>query len=297
MMTMDAITFVDDLKRRFAERVGDTVRAELGDITGKVLTNTRNRVLVRVVLATDSSGNIQYSPAFLVHAGANPSYRPSAGYMVQIGLNKSGDLAIIEADTRYLDAVDEDVQASNPRLPNSRFITPDLWVEGYNTANATANTPSTEVSVAPMRYVTAYNEQYLFAGGAINLETLIPVSDKHRLALVYLDTTTNALDVSTSTVKSLFSPFGETDINECLQGMPVESIPLGMYRLSNAQSTVTDRDKWADMRGFINAPPKLGFPQVVRMRERVHADYAVVAHGVMTVAEGVLTVKGTLWIK
>jgi hypothetical protein len=281
MKVINLVAQLETMKRRFSERVQDTFIADLGNGNGQVF-KALGYVWVRAILGVDDYGKKIYTPPFFVRSGSDPNYLTMEGVTVRVGLDEDGELAVIKSDWSANIAKGQDPQAGNPRDSRSYFLMKRQWTELVAQAVTTASQLSTQVGVGAFLYIDNYGKWKAFSGSRIDLSTYIPATDYHRLALVYLKTKSNTLGVSTSTSQLMTSSLDSTDIQEALDAMDAESIPIMLYKLEDGQTSITDASEYEDVRGMVNVPHVYGFPKTITRPTRVGDNQQVTVFGQIT---------------
>lgn len=289
-------SWLDGARRQFSQRVKDTFLVILGDDRGRIdVPNKTGMVYVRLIVGADASGSTQSSPAIEVRSAVGATYLPIAGQYVRVGLDDDGELSIRGGDWGNMVASGINPQVTNAANPRNKFIYLENVVRLFSQAIGTTNTPSTQINVQPYISVNGYRTLRAYLGGKVDLASYIPVSGEHRLTMIHLKED-GTLQVTASTSQSNFTPLDTSDYQECLDAAEGDTIPIVAYRLANAQTKITDADKWEDMRQFINTFQPRGFPTVITQRERIAPNYQVSVRGGLTVSAQGLTVLGELWV-
>jgi len=219
----------------------------IGDSEGRINAG-RNRFWVRKVL---SDG--QYSKAYraIAYTHKTSPYVPYVGSPVILGYVFGGELAILGQNHKSLEQV-----GINPAVLN----TGDPSVQGVATNNllpllchavGTANTPSTKVGIKSFRYYDAENQVGWYQGGVstqVDLASYVPSAGNQCYVAIFFNTGNQTFTVTSSTPKVLAIPLSDTDKQECFDAMPPLSIPVAMWRLADAQASVTQADFIEDLR-------------------------------------------------
>jgi hypothetical protein len=174
---------------------------------------------------------------------------------VLVVISEDGEWAL-RSDRNEQIADGENPRAENPNSPYSQFVQMKYADVGYASHIGTGEADSMEVVVYPLPRLDANGDYQYFEGDTIDLTSDIPAAisgnDAHLLSLVYL-TTANALGSVTSTAKVIGDTLSYTaDVTEVMEGMPVDSIPIRLYRLYTGQTTITGSDEYDDGRQWVN---------------------------------------------
>lgn len=144
------------------------------------------------------------------------------------------------------------------------FITLDQIAALHSHAVSTT-ADSMLVTVGDFMY-TKNGVLHWFLGGdgtqtPIDLTAYIPADPaKQCLAGLFLDTTTDLIEIVTSTPIPIGDSFTLADAQECLDGSPEESVPVRLWRLYYGQTGIKSGaleaggDDFLDLRQFINIP-------------------------------------------
>lgn len=232
--------------RLFPDAMGANVGMEryiLGDVNGRYRDAYDKRYYL--VRKDDNS-----PPESLLWSGIG-TFEARAGVGVLVGW-WNGERCIIGPDNQQSIAV-----GRNPNVQNtgeaavwgwqSKAGLPDLVCK----AIGTQNTPSMSVLVYPHLFVDETYTARSFAGAQADLTSSIPSSGEHRLALVALKADLS-LQVTTSTAQSAAFNFDVTDVQECLTSLAPRAIPVATYRLYGGQTRLSESDKHADLREWVN---------------------------------------------
>lgn len=222
----------------------DTFRAVLGDVNG-VIDEPGRPGYVRVRRYT-SDGLGQYE---VVRERGMTVRTPNTP--VKLGYDTDDELAVIESDFGGQLA-----QGTNPVLNNPLNQDVYKWTGQselttlFCHALTTATTPSTSVAVRAWIY-TRHNTIQRFAGAQVDLSSVIPAVGLHRIAVVFV-TYANSTEVVASTTKNTLDPIDLTDVQECFDNRTPGSYPVWAWKLADAQTSITENDKWLDCRGILN---------------------------------------------
>jgi hypothetical protein len=243
------------LKRKIKKKFNlDDDTALLGDGAGRIYDNSRpGYVYVRQPTSIDESGNPIYS-AFTVRHNPNAIYRVADGTRVNLFIDRDGELAIEGADFGGMVAGGGNPAALNPSNPYTKFINPDQLLPLRASAIANVTQPTLKVMVDALAYVTSGNVFQFFAGAQYDFTADVPsTSGKKALALLYLDDT-NAIDCVVGSDKDAILNFDVADITATVALMPTTGIPIAIWALRNGMTTITEKDKYLDLRQWLNMP-------------------------------------------
>lgn len=290
-------TFLEKTRLLFQRRVKDGQPAVLGDGTGRVEVPDRpGYVYIRYPGTPDANGNATYSsPGMARASGAAFSNYEGASVYVAIGYNN--ELEVVSANYQSLDQAGIDTRTLNPLHQQSKWVY--LWQFTLGLCTAVATTVNNSFLVTIKNHLVYVGNVFqFFETGAqadkIDLSAYVPAVDMQCYAAVWVDTYTNAAEVTTSTAQSLFSTLDDSDINEVVTLRPPDAMPYKIFWLANDQGTVTiQAANDIDLRQFLNTPPLFGFPNPVAYRERIQPDRQQVFTGTLVVT-GTLEVLGAL---
>lgn len=281
------------LRRR--NRVDNERLAVLGDGKGNLYAQEDGMYFAHWYSDMDANGNALVGPIFRLRAGGT-NYIPQAGRQVWVAMDRHGRLTITDGDFDDMVNAGLDPRASNPNDAFRQFVyTPNI-VTFRSDGVATSADTGLFVNLDQLLYIDTYGAMSLWNGTSdgthLDMQPHVPGTDLHCFALVYLRTFENLPCVVSSTPKSLFTPLGVEDIQECINSADAESIFSRVYALANDQETliaspVTD---W-DVRQWINVPARLGNPNPITRRERVRAGQQLTYQGWLTVT-GELEILG-----
>lgn len=171
---------------------------------------------------------------------------------VKVGVDKDNKLAVLDID---FDALPEhgisplDANAADQR--RAKFVAPDRYLPAFCFSTSAPGDLTTEVAIEPLFYIVD-GEVHLYEGEILDLAASIPAANLHRTACLFLknDDTIERVD---STAKNTIIPLGKADVQECVDGATTSAKPLWAWRLRNNQASISDDDRWLDLRQRINA--------------------------------------------
>ena len=250
---------VDTLRRQLQNNpnLNKRKRAVIGDNNGRIHAGD-GFVFVRLPITVDpTTGNKIDSPAMRVRINPGATFPVYVGSPVYVGLDDDGELALIGSTHAGLRQAGINPALSNPLEPATKNL-PNLDSVGYlrSYAIATENTASMNVSVMALIYRNPVGDWQVFGGGTVDLSSHLPASaNEKQLALVYLDTTDNTLNVVTSTAKDAALDFTLDDDEEVVNALPAGAMPSAIWIVKNGDTTIKANRKRRDMRQWINNAP------------------------------------------
>ena len=284
--------------RRKIQRRRYRKRALLGDGNGLIRVSI-GRVWVRVEAGMDGDGNTTYGIPTVVNSGT-AGYPVYDGAGVWLKFDNNDELTIHAADERDMRAAGIDPQNANPMLPEKAFLTLNNVVRLLSRPTGQASTTSTLVYVNPLLYTDNYQDLNHYTGtprvaDKIDLASYIPTAGNHCIAVLFLRTVENTIQVCTSTVQAMTTALDLTDYQECFDAAKAETIPIQAYKLANGAAGIDIRDIGEDLRQFINMPQIHGFPNPVDRDTLIRAGQDVLHFGTLTITD-TLTVAGKLTV-
>jgi hypothetical protein len=185
-------------------------------------------------------------------------FKPQAGEDVLVGYH-NGVRCIYSVDT-----ITKIEKGINPNVLN----TGDTRLHGYMDtegfprlqcrAIGTASKPSTVILVNELLTFTDEHEAVSFRGAQFDVAPYIPDADLHCLVHLWFNPATASITATSSTPKNIVIDIEAADYEECLSTKPARALPTGVYKLANAQTSVSEYDKWYDGRQFFrHEPPRM----------------------------------------
>jgi len=297
---VDGLTPAEATKAQQRKRqvAGEAQLGILGHHTDESLVDVPGRqgyVYVRFPAGNDGNGFVKYAPALEVRAGIGAAFLKRPRGQVWVGRDYTNQLAIKAGDWQEMVDIGVNPSYTNPLAPEAqRTSTPDNFVPLLSLPPGTADTPGTKVTVSQWFYyddVTfrAYNGTARDAN-KIDLAPFIPAAGYHRYAMLWIDTYTKGIYVTTSTAESLFNDMtitlAETHWQECAELRPADGVPIKAYYLKDDDPYVVEYFKHVDLRQMINVNRPHGFPKTIAGNERIQPDRQVVMHGTVTMNDG-----------
>ena len=287
--------------RRLWRRKTAKRRALLGDGAGNVdVEGQRGRVWVRLERGVDANGLTVYGGKTVVKAGVLGSYIRGDNVGVIVAPDFYGDLAIESMDAQWLEAA-----GINPAIAN--HLTPELQFVTLAQISMLLSRPvgvlgqSPYVNVHPLLYI---NEEYkvsIWEGTSqttqIDLSLYLPSAGKHRVAVLVLNTNTNAIDVVLSEEQNIAVALDLSDVQEAIDKCDDNVIPVQAYRLAHDSYAVTVDNLFLDLRQVINVPSAWGFPTLIKRTLRIVVNRQVIVYNQVTVdVNGQIVIDGELVI-
>jgi|GEM_PF-3521783 len=253
------------LKRRIAQKFGiQSDIAILGDGAGRIYDNTnRGYVYIRVLNSVSDTGVPIYTAPFTVRHNPNAQYKVADGTRVRLFIDRDGELAIEGADFTGMIAANQNPAIFNSGTPETKFINPSRLTTLMSFAIGNGSTPTLKIGVQALLYITSGTTFQFFAGAQYDFTANVPAtSGKKALAVVYLDTTTNALGSVVGSDKDAILNFDTADYTEVVGLIPLTALPSGMWVLTNGMTTITEKQLQLDLRQWMNLPASTSIDRV-----------------------------------
>jgi len=284
--------------RRQLQRRAYNRAAVIGDETGTVYAGL-GKIWVRFRAGTDEYGTVTYTPAVKVNRG-DANYIDKANAPVRIIYDENDELTVKGIDNKEYRNAGIDSAIVNYGSKSSRWFLLKYATRAACRPVGNATDTSTLVSVRGMTYVDNYGDIHDLPETArqadkIDLASYIPAAGYHRIVCVFARTIANTYQVTGSTAQLETSALDLTDFQECFDQADAETIPLGAFKLHNAQTTIDIRDFAEDLRQFVNMPQRLGFPDPVDKQQIVRSGQTQFIGGTLTVTD-TLIVEGTVTV-
>lgn len=226
----------------------DKFYAVLGDKNGRVAEGLPpNKVRVRKVNADGLYGK-EYIVTAWTHETTN--YMMYAGTPVIVGY-VLGELAILGQYAQATEAIGINPSVLNIGNPFTQSTQTTELLPLLCHAVGTTTTPSTKIGIKSFRYYDMQNQVRWYRASVatqVDLASHIPSAGQHRYVVIFFDTLNEVFVVKTSASQSMVIPLDDTDKQECFDSMPPYSIPIAMWRLRDAQTSVTQADFVEDLR-------------------------------------------------
>jgi len=181
-----------------------------------------------------------------VSISGNDSQQP-----VKVGRDKEGKLAVLDIDfegTKAHGGSPLDANAADKR--RNAYTPPENFIPLDCHSTSAPGALTTEVYVHPLVYI-ADNVVHFFYGELVDLAASIPGAGFQRLACLFLKTD-DTIETVTSTQKTTIEVIGDDDVQECLDGASVGGRPAWAWLLANGAASLSDADRWLDLRQRIN---------------------------------------------
>jgi hypothetical protein len=193
-------------------------------------------------------------PYRVVKSGLLGAYNPDAGTPVVIGYDEKGDMSVEKMDH---DGIREG--GGNPLIynPGDRRVSAFKQTDSLRplltgAVSASAGTTTNEIFVDRFRF-SHNNTVKDFPGQTVDLSSLVPTAGNHRYVGVFLRITDLVIEIVGSTPKATITPLVEADKQECYDGRSELTIPVALWRLADAQTSVTGNDKIEDLRPWLSS--------------------------------------------
>jgi hypothetical protein len=272
--------------------------AVIGDGNGNVYAGI-GQTWVRFRAGNDAYGTVTYGPPVKVNNG-DANYWDKDNAPVRIVYDEYDELTIKGIDNREARSAGLDSRMLNYGSKISRWFLLKYATRGACRPVGNSTDTSTLVSVRKLLYDDNYGDiGYLPETGRqsskIDLASYIPAAGYHRIVCVFGRIGADTYQVVGSTAQLESSDLDITDFQECFDQRDFETIPLGAFKLHNAQTTVDIRDYADDLRQFVNMPQREGFPNPVAKKTILRVGMSQTISGKLTIT-GKLTVTGKLTI-
>lgn len=252
-MADQSLALTESTVQELRKRLGlETFYATIGDsddLQSATIKEPGRPGYIRVRLQNDDM------PYRVVKSSMLGAFTPLPGVAVELKYDSRGELAIVQGDFNGL------LQAGiNPEIYNSGDPAMSAFnqtdgllpllsgaVSGGNTAAAQTN----EVFVNRFRFVDKYNVVRDFPGALLDLSAYVPPANQHRYVALFLKIDDLTIEVKTSTAKATITPLADSDKQECYNTRSDGTIPVFLWRLHDAQSYITNKDRIEDLRPWM----------------------------------------------
>lgn len=260
-------------------------RGILGDGNGVVYEpGQQNKFRIRLFAGSDASGNPLYTQAATVGLKPGIAVPMLAGIAVDLEYNSWGELQIAGADPKGLQQQGINQIQLNPLDPYAHGKTNQAEIL---TLSSHVSSPISTI-VWVQAWVIVVNQTIsIFPGGSIDLVSYIPSADNHRAVVVAVKSDFTTLEAGASTTQATTDPLDVTDYQEAIAVLSVGSTPVWIYRLHDGQTTVTDDDKWLDLRQMVNT-------NVTASGAVTSVAFTAVPSGIFDVSGSPVTGSGTI---
>lgn len=227
-----------------------TIRAILGDGSGRIYDSQNPNSGYVWVQQQTSNG---YSTAQRVrgpYQGAPVQMIP--GNPVVLKLDTDGQLFVAGPDFQSAVSVGINPNANNASDENAKG-----WTNQSSIVTLVSTcTPPPSLSVLVRGWMAISNLALTwFPGGTVDLTALVPTAGNQCIAVIVVKSDYATLAAYASTAKDSTDVLGVTDIQEALNAAAAvdpAAVPIWAWRLHDAQTTITDKDSWLDLRQFLN---------------------------------------------
>lgn len=244
------------LKTRFQRRLNlATSKAVIGDANGVVYDDPINRKGYYRVRRRTAAGLSTY---FVARASGTLQMELYPGAPVILGWEDDEEV-ILKPDVKGQIAAGYD-----PNQNNAANRPLNKWLDTSNIGQLSSTPTSPEslyVVVNSLVYLVGDTFYHYYASednngtpkGKVNLTSYIPTAGNHRLAGLFL-TQNNEIAVGASTTQTMDIPVDLSDLQECRDNSPADSIPVAFWYVHDAQTTITQADYFMDGKQIINIP-------------------------------------------
>jgi hypothetical protein len=253
------------------------IRCILGDASGRITVTGTQYVWARENIGTNSDGSTRYGEAFQVLPAGGIAIPNLVGQPVLVGLSIGGELQITGNDVETVIDRGGKPRLLNPYDPYNKFVymrNADLAMV-YSTG--TDNTDSLSLFVKPLVYIN--NDGILQAiedKTEIDMTSYVPsTTDKKVLALIFLDTINNTIEVQVSDEIPIDSSFQISDANTAVQLASPLTMLLSGWTLYEGMTTIREQDFLFDGRQWIDVP--LRTPNYPTKTRTTASSYTVLA--------------------
>lgn len=293
--------------KAYLEQSGKTKLAIIGDGSNniKVASNGDSSnygfVWIRLVQGTDVNG--EAVTGVPTKAVAQADFYPAQGMPVRVSKNRAtGFLEIQGNDVAQARAGGINTNSFNAHDP-SRYVSTFADIRNMRTfAIGSATTTSTKISIEP--YIYIYNGVVRFTqkgqSDNIDLASYIPTAGNERLVGVALKASDNTVQIVGGTARTITnSTWSLSAIQELYDGLDSDAMPIDIYRLSNAQTNITNDNRLFDWRQVVNVPGtnNLGYPNPVSAPTVVADGYTLLVADSIKITTGNLTLGDSSVLK
>lgn len=201
-----------------------------------------------MVWARRMQANGTYGPPFLVR-GSTLSSSNTPGIPVELGIDKQKYQHVEGVDFASLQSLNVnptqygavDPNTNNPAFVNQQFIT---------TAYAQIVEGTLKVAIRGWLIIVASVVYKL--EGQVDFTGNVPTAGNHRLAVISRKNDYSTLEVQYSTAKPDGIPLDISDLQEAITATTATNVFLWAFSLADAQTVLTENNRWMDLRGLIN---------------------------------------------
>jgi hypothetical protein len=205
-----------------------------------------------LVYARRQQANGEWGPPFLVRGSALPGTN-TPGTPVEIIVDNQHQQRVAGTDfvamqslgvnpTQYATT---DPNANNPQFVNQQYLT-----------TAYAQVVAGTLKVAIRGWIVFSAGTFYKPEGQVDFTGNVPSSGSHCLAVIAYQNDYATLEVQYSTPKNKLIPLDLSDVQEAwdLMSAPTTNVPLWAFSLADGQSSLSDSDRFLDLRNLINLP-------------------------------------------
>jgi hypothetical protein len=234
------------------------IRCVLGDASGRITVTGTQYVWARENISTNSDGSTRYGEAFQVLPAGGIAIPNVVGQPILVGLSIGGELQITGNDVETVIDRGGKPRLLNPYDPYNKFVymrNADLAMV-YSTG--TSNTDSLSLFMKPIIYVDDDGVTQSIADKTeIDMTSYVPsTTDKKVLAVVFLDTINNVVDVQVSSEIPIDSSFGMDELDDAIGAATARAMPLSAWGLYQGMTTIREQDFVVDVRQWVNVPKR-----------------------------------------
>jgi len=221
---------------------------------------------------------------------------PRAGFVVWIGPGLDNRLTVIGYDHDDMILKGIDPAGLQPNDPYRQWIRLKDIQNFRALPIATGTSPSLLVSVRQLFYYTDTGDLVRWNGTNadthIDLAPYVPASGFQCYVVLWLRTyNPNGLSTIQVTysdhISSADGTLSFTELQQCADASDADTIPIGAFRLANAQTTLKIDDTVdVDLRQFINMPQVWGFPNTIDRAYRLHEYFSALIPSALIIESG-----------
>lgn len=228
------------IRQRVRLRTGvETIPALIGDGSGAVLVSGKpGYVWVRV-----RQGEAWSKP---FHAKLLTSVQTAHGNPVKLYYDDENELSVMSPDVGAQVVAGFNPVYNNPSAPVVQYINPDQVTPGLCGPSSPAG-----MYVKVLPWLIIRDGAVSFFPGGLSPTISAPSAGNHYLAGIFLKPD-DTIEVSYSTAQNEVIGLDYSDVQEAIDGATVGSIPLAVFWIKSATTTITDKP-WADLRGVVSS--------------------------------------------
>jgi hypothetical protein len=226
------------------------IAASLGDENGVIYTPGRPGFYeVRIASGAGSDGTPRFTQPASVRLKLGMSLTITPGAAVWLNYDENNELVITGGN-----GLAQEQQGINPiqQNPLDPFVNEPVNQAEILTLNSSPVTPPSTLVYLKAWPVIVSGTMSIFPGGTIDLTSFIPAAGEHCACVVGVMNDYATLEAYASTAKATTDPLDLTDYQEAIDGLTATTTPAWFYRLHDDQTTITDEDRWLDIRQLVN---------------------------------------------